>query len=45
MRERRLRDVQLVSGAGEVPMPGDRLDVSELAKLHSGIDRKSRLIR
>ena len=36
MRERRLRDVELLGRAGEVPVPRDRLDVSELAKLHRG---------
>ena len=34
VRERRLRDVKLVRGAGEVAVARDRLDVSELAQLH-----------
>ena len=34
VRERRLRDVQLLGGAGEVAMAGDGLDVGELAQLH-----------
>jgi hypothetical protein len=34
MRQRRLGDVQLVRRAGEVAQTADRLEVSELAKLH-----------
>jgi hypothetical protein len=30
MRQRRLRDAQLVGGAGEVAVPRDRLEVAEL---------------
>jgi hypothetical protein len=33
MRERRLGDMKLVGGASEVTVPGDRLGVSQLAKL------------
>jgi hypothetical protein len=36
--------VELFGGAGEVTVPGDRLDVSELAQLHVAINRRSRLI-
>ncbi len=35
VRERRLGDVELLGGAGEVAMPGDGLDVPELAQLHA----------
>ena len=35
VRERGLRDVQLLRGAGEVAMPVDGLDVPELAQLHA----------
>ena len=34
MRERRLGDVQILGGAGEVPVAGNGLDVPELAQLH-----------
>ena len=34
VRERRLGDVQLLGGAGEVAVSGDRLGVDELAQLH-----------
>jgi hypothetical protein len=44
VRKRRLGDVQLVGGAGEVPVADHGLGVDELAQLHA-IDRKSRLIR
>ena len=37
VRERRLGDVELLRGAGEVAMPGDRLGVDELAQLHRSI--------
>jgi hypothetical protein len=37
VRERRLRDVQLLGGAGEVAVAGDRLDVPELPKLDESI--------
>ena len=34
VRQRRLRDVELLGGAREVAMAGDGLDVYELAQLH-----------
>ena len=34
VRERRLGDVKLLGGAGEVAVAGDRLGVDELAQLH-----------
>jgi hypothetical protein len=37
MRERRLGDVKLVRGAGEVPVPGNGLGVDELAQLDRSI--------
>ena len=44
VRERRLGDVQLLRGAGDVPVPGHRFRVSQLPDLHV-IDRKSRSIQ
>ena len=41
VRERRLGHVQLLRGAREVPVPGHRLDASQLPELHA-IDRRSR---
>jgi hypothetical protein len=35
--ERRLGDVELLGGAGEVPVAGDRLGVDELAELDRSI--------
>jgi hypothetical protein len=37
VREGGLRDVELLGRPGEVPVPGDGLDVSELTKLHGGL--------
>jgi hypothetical protein len=34
MRDGGLRDVQLLRGAREMAVPGNRLEVSELAQLH-----------
>jgi hypothetical protein len=48
MRKRRLGDVQLLGGTGEVAVAGNRFDVSELAQLHESpftINRESRWIR
>jgi len=36
LRERGLRDVQLLRGAREVPVPRDRGEVLELAEVHRG---------
>jgi hypothetical protein len=43
VRERRLGDVELLRGAGEMAMAGDRLHGSELPELHTN-DRRTRLI-
>ena len=44
VRQRRLRDVELVRGAREVAVPGHRLDRSKLPKLHPN-DRRTRSLQ
>jgi hypothetical protein len=43
MRQRRLGDVKLLGGTGEVSVPGHRLDASQLPHIHV-IDRRTRLL-